>query len=308
MRLIKYFVPALLLAAVLAPASCARQRGTDGAPPEVVTTIFPLYDFSRRIAGDRAKVVMLVPPGVEAHLFEPKPADMMSAARASVFVYTGAYMEPWAAGIINAANNPRLLAVEAGKGCQLLGGGPEEGHFHGGADPHIWLDFSNARIMADNIAAALGIKDPANAAFYKSNAALLKDELAALDRAYSDGLKNCASRTVVHGGHFAFGYLARRYGLEYVSAYGISPDAEPSPGKMMGLVKTLKGKKGAAVFYEDMVSPKIAETVSRETGAAMLHLNAGHEIGVDDFRAGRTFTELMRENLKSLRAGLGCTD
>lgn len=303
------WVRGLLVAVAALAVSCAQARGPAGGMPTVVATMFPLYDFAREVAGGRARVVMLVPPGVEPHSFEPRPGDILTVAKASVFVYTGEFMEPWAADILEAAKSPGLVTVDAGKGCALIKGEEgREGHGHHATDPHIWLDFSNAQIMAENITAALERADPANAAYYRANGAKLKADLAGLDGEFSRGLAECRSRTIAHGGHFAFAYLARRYGLEYLAAYGLSPDSEPSPKNMAELVKSLKANKGSAVFYEELISPKIAEAVSRETGAAMMRLHGGHNVGADEFKSGVRFADLMRANLRALRAGLGCTE
>lgn len=283
--------------------SCAKPEKSGNSAKgkmTVVATLFPVYDFSRAIAGDKAKVTLLVPPGVEAHDFEPRPSDMVALDQAAVFVYTSGLMEPWAGGLLNGVQNKDLAVVDASKGIPLLDGGEQ------GADPHYWMDFSNARIMVDNIAGALSRRDAANAAYYQRNAERLKGELAALDEKYSSGLKTCRTRVFAHGGHFAFAYLARKYNLRYVSAFDFSPDAEPSPSLMAELVKLARKEKLKAVFYEELVNPRVAQTIAAETGADLLAINSAHDLQADDLKKGVTFMSMMEDNLEKLERGLEC--
>jgi zinc transport system substrate-binding protein len=110
----------------------------------------------------------------------------------------------------------------------------------------------------------------------------------------------------IHAGHFAFGYMARRYGLQYIAAYGFSPDAEPSPKKLIELVKTLKKHGLAHLYYEELITPRVAETIAKETGASLLMLHGAHNLTKDEFEKGVTFISLMEDNLKNLKAGLQC--
>jgi zinc transport system substrate-binding protein len=173
-------------------------------------------------------------------------------------------------------------------------------------DPHIWLDPANARLMVENIALALAAKDPANAPLYRTNAARYKQELAALDERFRQGLASCRQRTFLHGGHYAFAYLARRYGLDYLSAYGVSAEAEPTPQKMVALVREMRSHGLRYVFTEELLSPAMAQTVARETGAEVLRLHGLHNVTRDDLERGVSYLSLMEENLKSLRTGLEC--
>ena len=278
----------------------------------VVTTLFPLYDFARAVAGDKAEVKLLLPPGVEPHSFEPKPEDMVRFSKADLVVYTNEYMEPWAVKMLNTIASKPVVVV-AGKGVTLLKAGPEEeaehaheGEHHGGMDPHIWLDFANAQIMVQNIADGLIAKDPANKDFYLANAHAYQEELKKLDADYQAGLSNCAKKVFLHGGHFAFGYLAKRYGLSYHSAQAINPDSEPTPSKIAELIREMKSNGLKYVYCEELLSPATAEMIARETGATVLLLNAAHNLSKEDFDRHTTFLSLMRQNLVNLRKGMQC--
>jgi len=329
----------VLLIGCLAFAACQDRKqpsttvtaGKSGALT-VVTTLFPLYDFARSIGGDKATVTLLLPPGVEAHAFEPRPEDAIKTARAGLFIYTNRQMEPWAEKFVSGLGATNLMVVDAGKGVILQPARSHQhedaedhdhhqhakqaekhehddhGHHHNqdGTDPHIWLDLDNARIMVDTIAQAMAAKDPVNAAAYTANAAALKQKLTQLDADYKSGLASCKTRTLLHGGHYAFGYLAKRYNLQYEAAVSVHADAEPTPARMIELVKQVKKSGVHYVFSEEMVSPRLTETIAREAGVKVLSLHNLHNISKEDLQSGTDYVTLMRKNLEKLQTGLEC--
>jgi zinc transport system substrate-binding protein len=267
----------------------------------VIASLFPLYDFAREISGERADVIMMLPPGVEPHSFEPKPGDILDLQTADIFIYMGRAMEPWAEGLLKGVRNEKLLVVDASKGIL------QDMHAPGDTDPHLWLDFAYARKMVDSILDALLIKDGRNRDFYVENARLYGEKLDELDRRYKAVLGHCKSHVFIHGGHSAFNYLARRYGLTYFSAYkGFSPDTEPTPRDLAELTKTLRDQGLHYVFYEELISPRVSETISRETGASLLKLDGAHNITREEKERGITFLTIMNENLRNLAIGLEC--
>jgi zinc transport system substrate-binding protein len=287
----------------------------------VVVTLFPLYDFARNIGQERIELSLLLPPGVEPHAFEPKPGDIARVAQAEVFIYTGKAMEPWAEKIVKGAGRPGLRVVDASRGIKLMkmggaeadaartnAGPPPHRHRHGdpGVDPHIWLDLANAQIIVEAIAEALVRARPADEPLLRQNAAAFKAELRALDGAFEDGLSRCRTREFVHAGHYAFGYLARRYRLDYVAAQGFVPDSEPTAQQLAGLARHVRERGLKFVFYEELVEPRIARTVAKETGAQLLMLHGAHNLSRDEFEKGASFIGLMQSNLTNLKRGLGC--
>ena len=321
---IAYIAAIAALAAMLSFAACGRQEasrgGHGGKRLTVVTTLFPLYDFSRTVGGDKADVSLLLPPGVEPHSFEPRPADLLRIHKADIFVYTGDFMEPWAATLVKGVGKDGPLVVDSSKGVALsqkqTGGaaGERHGHADDGAadngaglrDPHIWLDLDNAQVMVDNILAAFVARDPANRQFYEKNAGEYKANLAALDEKFRTTLASCKTRLFVHGGHYAFNYLARRYGLRYVSVYGLTPDAEPSPRRLASIVDQIRRNHIKYIFYEELLQPRMAETLASETGARLLPLNGGHNVTRDDLAKGVTFISILEGDLANLSVGLQC--
>jgi zinc transport system substrate-binding protein len=285
----------IAFAAVLMLSGC--QPAAPPARPLVVATIYPLWEFSRQVAGDRAEVIALVPPGVEPHDWEPSPRDVSQAQRATVFVQTGTTLDAWAQKLLRDAGT-RAVIVEAGRGLGTITRG-------GAVDPHQWLDPTLARAQVQAIAAGLGQAHPAGRDTYEENAKRFAARLDALDRAFATGLERCARREIVTS-HAAFAYLARRYRLVEVPLMGLAPEAEPSPADVAAIVKTARAMKVTHIFFEPLVSPRLAETLGREIGAAPLPLNPVEGITKDDAAAGRGYVELMQANLANLRTALGC--
>lgn len=294
----------------------------EGSKISIVTTLFPLYDFAKEIGGDKVEVSLLLPPGVEAHSFEPKPSDIVKINESDLFIYTGKFMEPWAEDIIKGITDSNTKIVDSSVGIDLIEKGTheedenennhkdeheEEHHHHDGVDPHIWLGFNNSQIMVSNIVKILTEKDPSNADFYNANASLYIKKLSALDESYKNTLSTCTTREIVYGGHYAFGYLAKRYNLGYVSAQGFSPDSEPTAKDMVALIDQIKKGNINYVFYEELASPKIAETLSRETGAKLLLLNGAHNLSKEEMKNNVSFLSIMEKNLANLETGLGCS-
>lgn len=287
----------MALAAMLAAGGCEQPPATP-AKPLVIATFYPLWEFTRQVAGDRAEVVSLVPPGVEPHDWEASPRDVAEAQRARVLVHTGTPLDAWAEKILGDPKTRKTVVVDAGRGITPLTLGAA-------IDPHMWLDPVLARAQVETIAAALEEADPAGRATYVQNARAYAARLEALDRAFAAGLRDCARREVVTS-HAAFGYLARRYGLTQVPLMGIAPEAEPSPADLAALVKTARRLKVTHVFFEPLVSPRIAETLGREIGATPLPLNPIEGVTKDEATAGTGYVELMQANLVNLRIALGC--
>lgn len=294
---------AIILGAVFAASFFAnKQPAQDEAKIKVVATLFPLYDFVKNIGGNKAEVFLLLPPGVESHDFDPKPSDILRINNADIFIYTGKYMEPWAHDIISGLDSEKTAVVDSSAGIVLLQEQDEES----GYDPHIWLNFENAIKMVDNIAAIFKSADPENAAFYAQNAKYYKLKLSSLDSKFKTGLSNCKTREFIHGGHFAFGYLAEKYNLKYVAAQGFTPASEPTPTQLISLANQIKQNGLKYVFYEELIEPKIARMLAEETGAQLILLHGAHNISKTELEKDTTFLQIMKKNLVNLKTGLGC--
>jgi zinc transport system substrate-binding protein len=298
----------------ICPACVQKSSRVETGKLRVVVTLFPLYDFVRNVGGDDVEVSLLLPPGIEAHSFEPKPEDLLRVARADLFIFTSKTMEPWAEKLAaGVAREGKPLILEAAGGVHYIEAGTADSGKHrhesahaGALDPHVWLDIRNAQLMIDSIAAALANSGPSKKEQFLAHAAAYKKKLEALDTRFSKGLSECNSRELVHAGHYAFAYLADRYRLKYVSAFGISGESEPSPRKLMELIDTVRRKQIGYIFYEELLSPRIARTIASETGVTLLQLHGIHNLTKAELDGGASYLSLMEQNLGNLKKGLAC--
>ncbi len=273
---------------------------------KIITTLFPQYDFANEIVKDKGEVKLLLPPGVEAHSYEPTPKDIVDIRKADVFIYTGKYMEPWAEKMIKEIDDSTIV-IDISKGIELVDEEDwEHNHEHHGKDPHIWLDPVYAQKIVDNILEGIIKADSKNENFYRQNAENYKEKLAELDKKFVETFSKVKHKTIIHGGHFAFGYFAKRYGLEYISPYdGFSPNAEPTPKKISELMNNMKSLGLNVIYYEELIDPKVAKIISEETGGKMLLLHGAHNISKEELESGISYIEIMESNLDRLKEGLG---
>lgn len=306
----------MLLIAVLWLAGCSgteeKAKSASGEGKiKVYTTVYPAYDFTKNVGGDKIEVHNLLPPGTDAHQWEPRPEDMIKVNKADVFIYS---LEHWKETILKNTDRSRIVLIDISKGVDLLGdinGHSDDDHRnHPGEradldsiDPHIWLDPLNARIMVDNITEGLINADPVNKEYYHDNGGKYKEKLSALDREYQSTLSGYKEKKIVVS-HDAFGYLARRYGLQQVPVRGLNADVEPSPARMAEIVELIRKNKIDYIFYESLISPKVSETIARETGAKTLVLNPIDGLTKEEFSKGKTYLSIMEENLKNLKMSL----
>lgn len=302
----------LLLIVLTLTLSCqkADDAGKGSGKLKVIATIFPVYDFARAVGQDKVDVSMLIPPGTDVHHYELRPSDIVKVGQCDIFLFTNFEMESWVYKIISAASKKsNMLAVETGNGALLLPLVEQEHHHEGhvsGYDPHIWLDIENAKKMVDNIANAFIQKDARNSDYYLKNATSYKLKLTALDEQYRKALNACKRRTILHAGHWAFAYLAKRYNLRYVAAYNILAEAEPAPQTVLFLTDQIKSEGARYLYYEDMINPRLAQMIAKESGAGLLKLNNGHDVSAASIQKGETFISLMEKNLEHLKKGLEC--
>ncbi len=290
----------------------------DSSPKiKIITSVFPLMEFTQAVCGERGEVYLLVPPGAEIHTWQPRPSDIVRLSSADLFIFIGASMEPWLQDILESVQNPDLRTIEASQGIPLIErdstgseneGEHEDEHAHEpeAVDPHIWLDFQNDQIIIDKIAVALSELDPEGNSVFRKNAAVYKERLRALDEKFRGSLQECTHKVFILGGHAAFGYMARRYGLRQISLYGVSPDSSPTPKKLIEIVELAKKHKIKVIFFEASVSDELARVLAKEVGARTLVLNPGANLTTEELKLGKTFFDIMEENLENLKDGLVC--
>lgn len=287
----------LLAAALIWWLSLAPRRHqvpvAEGAKPRVVTSGYVPYTLAKQLSGGLADVTMLLPANAEPHSFEPTPGALVTVKNADIFIYVSDRIEPWAKDVLSSAGE-QTAVVQAAK------------YAASSDDPHVWMDFQNAKQIARAISFALVQKDPSHRAEYEAHLKAFEKELADLDAAYQTGLASCKSRQVVHVGHLAFGNLTKNYGLSLSALAGSSHDGENSVRRVAELIRFIKDNQIRAIFTEETLSPRLSAAVAEETGAQVLPLYTVEHVSKDDFDRGVTYGELMRRNLDSLQRGLGC--
>ncbi|RJX19683.1 MAG: ABC transporter substrate-binding protein [Ammonifex sp.] len=302
-----------VLAAVLvltAAGGCqSRQAAVTGGKVEVVATFFPLYDFACQVGGERAHVTCLVPPGVSVHEWEPTPGDLTRVLAADMLLFNGAGLEPWIEGILPEIRGKVL--VKATRGLTLSrftsGHGTTEAHddgHHYVYDPHAWVDPVNAQHYVKQVAAGLIKADPAGSAYYRQRAGDFIVRLQRLDGEYRAAAAGFKRKEIVTS-HAAFGYLAARYGLEQIPVAGLSPQAEPSAARLKELVRLLREREIAYVFFEELASPRMAETLAREAGVKTLVLSPVVGATPEERAGTKGYVAVMEENLAALKKALG---
>lgn len=282
----------------------------------IIATLFPQYDFAKEIAKDYANVVLLLPPGMESHSFDPSPADIIAIGNADIFLYTGAYMETWAADIISGINTEKVYVKDVSEHISLVKeeeieaehegehGHIQQGHNHE-YDPHIWTNPIYAMTMVENIRDVLIEADPKHKEEYEENAAAYLEKLQELDSVFRETVQNGSRNRIFFGGRFAMYYFAKEYGISYESAYdSCSSETEPSAKAVAHIVDEMREEHIPVIFYEELVDPKIARTISQETGSEMLLLHSCHNVTKNELESGISYLQLMWNNVENLKKGL----
>ena len=253
----------------------------------VVAAFYPLAWAAEQLGGDGVEVVNLTPPGVEPHDIELTPGDVERVRDADLVLYLGEGFMPALEDAV--AGNGKALDLLAGE--ELLSAEDESGR-----DPHIWLDPMRYAAVVREIAEALGMPEASDS---------LVARLTELDTELREGLASCERRRIVTS-HAAFAYLADAYELDQLALTGLSPEAEPSPRALEALVNEVREEGTTTVFFEALVSPRLAETVARETSARTAALDPLEGLTEDEVADGEDYFSVMHENLAALREALGC--
>ncbi|MFF4876153.1 MULTISPECIES: metal ABC transporter substrate-binding protein [unclassified Micromonospora] len=299
--------------ALSAGAGCST-GGAAGADPQrvdVVAAFYPLQFLAERIGGDAVRVTNLAKPGAEPHDLELSPSQVGQVSEAELIVYLKGF-QPAVDDAIAQSGGDRAFDVTS---VQPLLDATAGGHNHegeeehgeeehgGGKDPHVWLDPTRLAGIGDQLAQRLGKADPDHAADYTARSAALRADLTALDGEFNQGLQTCQRREIVTS-HTAFGYLADRYKLDQVGITGLTPDVEPSPQRLAQVIEEAKEHQATTIFFETLVSPKVAETIAGQVGAKTAVLDPIEGLAAG---SGADYLSVMRTNLQTLRTALSCS-
>jgi zinc/manganese transport system substrate-binding protein len=277
-------------------------RAADKLSPVLVVASFSILgDLVRVVGAGRVSVTTLVGPDEDAHVFEPKPADVRAIVQSRLLVTNGLGFEPWAQKLAQSASY-RGETVVASKGVKPRTLAEEEGHRE--ADPHAWQNPNNVVQYVRNIATALAKVDSTGTASYQANAEAYVKELQALDPWAKEQFAAIpAAKRKVITSHDAFGYLAAHYQIKFLAPQGVSTDAEPSAKQVAQLIRQIQREKIRAVFVENMSNPKLLAQLSKDAGVTMgARLYADALSSAD--KPGASYLQMMRHNVAQLAAGM----
>jgi zinc transport system substrate-binding protein len=297
-------VPLAVLPLLL--AGCASQPAVAEGTVDVRASFYPLQLVAEQVGGDRVTVRSLTPPGAEPHDVELSPAQVARIDGADLVVYLSGFQaavddavaQTTPAHVVDAAADTTLVPAEHEDESLE----EHEDHAHGALDPHFWLDPSRMPSVVEDVAATLTEIDPAGADVYAANASALTRRFEDLDAAYATGLQQCQTRTFVTS-HEAFGYLADRYDLQQVGISGIDPEAEPSPARLAAVETIVREQDVSTIFFESLVSPKVAETLADDLGITSAVLDPIEGLADPD----ADYFSLAAANLDALRMALSCS-
>ncbi|MGW2544426.1 metal ABC transporter substrate-binding protein [Kitasatospora sp. NPDC001574] len=301
---------ATALTAALALTACGSTGSAQGSDGKlnVVASFYPMEFLATQIGGEHVKVTGLTAAGVEPHDLELTAKQVANVKKADAVVYLKGLQPTVDKAVADSGAKHKVDATAASplEGHHLAEGHSEgDGHDHDEAagDPHIWLDPTRYAAVAKSVGAELAKADPAHAADYQKNTDELVGRLTTLDQEFRDGLKDVRTRTFVTS-HAAFGYLAEHYGLTQVAINGVDPESEPTPARLADVQKAAKENGVTTIFFETLVSPKLADTVAKDLGLKTAVLDPLE--GVKD-PAKDTYLTVMKQNLTNLQAALGAT-
>lgn len=317
-----FFAIILICTLCLALCACGQQAQTpetDGGV-NIVATVFPAYDFARQIAGDDGNVTLLIPPGSEAHSYEPTPQDIIRIQNCDLLVCNGGESEAWLDEILGGMGKeiPTVVMLdcvdaltEEDKDGMQVHEHHDHDHDHDEHedeeyDEHVWTSPVNAQLICRAISAALCQADPAHASDYTARCVDYCAELQELDADFRGVIANAKRHTLIFADRFPVRYFVEEYGLDYFAAFpGCADDAEPSARTVAFLIDRVREEQAPAVLYIEFSNQKMADIVCEDTGCEKLLFNSCHNVTADQLRGGVTYLELMRGNLETVKEALG---
>lgn len=307
MRPVRTAAPlALAVGLILSGCAGAASDASPGGKVAVRASFYPLQWVSEQVAGPRAAVTNLTPPGVEPHDLEMGPREVAAIAEADLVVYLEG-LQPAVDEAVEQGGGDAGLDVSRAARLVAAPGTGQAGNVQGndpaGLDPHFWLDPLRLADVADAVAARLAEIDPAGAPGYADRAEAVRVDLAELDAQLRSGLAGCAGTDLVTS-HTAFGYLADRYGMRQVGIAGLTPEAEPSPRDLAEVAAFVRERGVRTIYYETLVAPDVAQTVARETGARTAVLDPIEGLTAES--PGTDYRSVMLANMATLQEGQPC--
>jgi zinc transport system substrate-binding protein len=297
-----------ILILVLATASllqgCGNEPGNGSDERlSVVASFYPLAFVAERIGGECVDVTNLTPPGIEPHDIELSPDAVESIAMGDVVLYLGRGFQPAIEDAVRDASGEAVNLLDVVSTTPAEGEVAAEGLI---VDPHVWLDPGRFALIADATADAIDRAGVASSCDVAGAAASLRADLASLDDDFRTSLRLC-ERDLIVTNHAAFGYLASAYGFRQEAIAGLEPETEPSARRLAALIELVRREGVTTILTEELVSPKVAETLAGEAGVDTAVLYTIEGLTDEESAGGEDYLSLMRKNLETLRVALGCS-
>lgn len=278
---------------------------------KVIASFYPLYEFTKNVAGNKAEVSVFTPIGVEPHDWEPSTGDLVALKESHVFVYNGGNMEPFVEKLIASGEYPNVLFVESTHGINLIRTedakhASDEREHNLPYDPHVWLDPLMAKEQVMAIKDALLKVDADNAQYYEDNTNAYLTKLDELDSKIKSELSNCKKDTIVPF-HNAFSYFGTRYGIKIHALSGTTPESEATANDLRQIIDYVKENQIKVIFTEELVDPKLAQVLADEAGSQILLLSPLEGITQKEQQMGMSYLDKMEENLANIKIALECT-
>lgn len=300
-----------IIAATLIALLCGcsnMESGKSEGKLQIITTIFPAYDFARAVFGDTADVTLLLTPGSESHSYDPSARDIVKIEKCDLFIYNGGESDSWVDTMLKSADEIKTLrmmdSVEALEEEEFENGGSHEEHDHGEEeyDEHIWTSPKNAALIVESVKSAAVRINPEKSAFYEQRAGEYVRQINDLDTRFSELLKG-EKRYFVFGDRFPLLYFFHEYDLNYYAAFpGCGEQTEPSAQVVAFLTEKLKDSDTiGTVFYIELSNHKLADTLAGENNLPTAEFHTCHNITADDFAAGESYVSLMERNYGMLK-------
>lgn len=311
----------IIITSIFSLTSCSYEKNEskdDSGKISVVTTIFPYYDFTRSIAGDKADIRLLLSPGSEPHSYDPSPSDVVAIENCDIFIYNGGESDEWVESVLDSIENKNMKVMRMMDYVDLLyeqsvehdehdhENEHEHEHEHGEEyDEHIWTSIKNAEKLSNAIADELSVCDSANKEIYIENKESYINQLRALDSEILDIVSNAKVNTLVFGDRFPFLYFVTDYSLEYECAFpGCSSETEPSISTVTHMIDFTREHQVPVVFYLEFSNGKVAKLISEDSGAKIMRFSSCHNVTKDEFADGATYISLMEQNANALKEAL----
>ncbi|MDL4839851.1 metal ABC transporter solute-binding protein, Zn/Mn family [Aquibacillus rhizosphaerae] len=338
-RALTLFTLIFVIAACENGATDSSEASTNGQNSEedlkIFTTVYPLQYFAEQIAGGEASVESILPAGSNPHNYEPTSEEIVNIAEANAFIYIGAGLEPFAKQISEAIESEDVKIIEASKGIDLInhshdhshdedGGHEHEGedanheeehdhegekdnheeeHAHGDKDPHIWLDPIRSIQLAEDIKNTLIELKPDSEQIFNENFEELKTNLEKLDEEFHEEIDSLPGKEIIVS-HAAYGYWEQSYGIEQIPVSGLSPTNEPSQKELQNIIEIAENHDLKYVFFEQNVTPKVADVVRKEINAETLRIHNLSVLTEEDIENNEDYFTLMQSNLDALTTAL----